>query len=43
MAPVSIDTILMEAAQMVDEWPMLEKKLGSLSKPSSGARPASSG
>src|SRR5262245_8853824 len=30
MAPVSIDTILMEAAQMVDEWPMLEKKLGSL-------------
>jgi hypothetical protein len=31
MAPVSIDTILMEAAQMVDEWPMLEKKLGSLS------------
>jgi hypothetical protein len=31
MAPVSIDTILMEAAQMVDEWPMLETKLGSLS------------
>ena len=31
MAPVSIDTILMEAAQMVDEWPMLEKRLGSLS------------
>ena len=31
MAPVTIDTILMEAAQMVDEWPMLEKKLGSLS------------
>ena len=31
MAPVSIDTILMEAAQMVDEWPLLEKKLGSLS------------
>ncbi len=30
MAPVSIDTILMEAAQMADEWPMLEKKLGSL-------------
>ena len=30
MAPVSIDTILMEAAQMTDEWPMLEKKLGSL-------------
>lgn len=30
MAPVSIDTILMEAAQMVDEWPLLEKKLGSL-------------
>jgi hypothetical protein len=31
MAPVTIDTILMEAAQMVDEWPMLEKRLGSLS------------
>ena len=31
MAPVSIDTILMEAAQMVDAWPMLEKRLGSLS------------
>jgi hypothetical protein len=31
MAPVSIDTILMEAAQMVDEWPMLEKRLGALS------------
>ena len=31
MAPVSIDTILMEAAQMVDEWPMLEKRIGSLS------------
>ncbi len=30
MAPVSIDTILMEAAQMVDEWPMLEKRIGSL-------------
>ena len=31
MAPVTIDTILMEAAQMVDEWPLLEKRLGSLS------------
>ena len=31
MAPVSIDTILMEAAQMVDEWPLFEKKVGSLS------------
>lgn len=31
MAPVSTDTILMEAAQMVDEWPLLEKKIGSLS------------
>jgi hypothetical protein len=31
MAPVSIDTILMEAAQMVDEWPLFEKKIGSLS------------
>jgi len=30
MAPVSTDTILMEAAQMVDEWPLLEKKIGSL-------------
>ena len=28
MAPVSTDTILMEAAQMVDEWPLLEKKIG---------------
>jgi hypothetical protein len=25
------DTVLMEAAQMVDEWPLLEKKIGSLS------------
>lgn len=31
MAPVSIETILMEAAQMVDEWPVFEKKIGSLS------------
>lgn len=30
MAPVSIDTILMEAAQMVDEWPLFEKRVGSL-------------
>jgi hypothetical protein len=30
MAPVSTDTILMEAAQMVDEWPLLERKIGSL-------------
>ncbi|HEX4439674.1 MAG TPA: DUF4388 domain-containing protein [Thermoanaerobaculia bacterium] len=30
MAPVTTDTILMEAAQMVDEWPLLEKKIGSL-------------
>jgi Domain of unknown function (DUF4388) len=30
MAPVSTDTILMEAAQMVDEWPLFEKKIGSL-------------
>jgi hypothetical protein len=30
MAPVSTDTILMEAAQMVDEWPLFEKKVGSL-------------
>ena len=30
MAPVSTDTVLMEAAQMVDEWPMLEKKVGAL-------------
>ena len=30
MAPVSTDTILMEAAQMVDEWPFLEKKVGAL-------------
>ncbi len=30
MAPVSIDSILMEAAQMVDEWPLFEKKIGSI-------------
>ena len=30
MAPVSTDTILMEAAQMVDEWPLFERKVGSL-------------
>jgi hypothetical protein len=29
MAPVSTDTVLMEAAQIIDEWPMLEKKVGS--------------
>jgi len=28
MAPVSTDTVLMEAAQIVDEWPMLEQKVG---------------
>jgi Domain of unknown function (DUF4388) len=31
MAPVSTDTVLMEAAQIVDEWPVLEKKVGSTS------------
>jgi hypothetical protein len=31
MAPVTTDTILMEAAQMVDEWPLLQKKIGSVS------------
>jgi len=30
MAPVSTDTVLMEAAQIVDEWPLLEKKVGAL-------------
>jgi hypothetical protein len=30
MAPVSVDTILMEAAQTVDEWPLLLAKVGSL-------------
>ena len=30
MAPVSTDTILMEAAQMVDEWPRFEKQVGAL-------------
>lgn len=30
MSPVSTDTILMEAAQMVDEWPLLERKVGAL-------------
>lgn len=29
MSPVPTESILMEAAQMVDEWPMLEKKIGS--------------
>jgi hypothetical protein len=28
MAPVSTDTVLMEAAQIVDEWPLLEKRVG---------------
>lgn len=31
MAPVATETVLMEAAQIVDEWPLLEKKVGSLS------------
>lgn len=30
MAPVSTDTILMEAAQMVDEWPLFEQRVGPL-------------
>ena len=30
MAPVSTETVLMEAAQIVDEWPLLEKKIGAL-------------
>ncbi len=30
MAPVSTETVLMEAAQIVDEWPLLEKKVGDL-------------
>jgi hypothetical protein len=30
MAPVSTETVLMEAAQIVDEWPILEKKVGEL-------------
>ncbi|HEY3204575.1 MAG TPA: DUF4388 domain-containing protein [Thermoanaerobaculia bacterium] len=30
MSPVSIETILMEGAQMVDEWPLFEKKVGSV-------------
>ncbi|HEX7252055.1 MAG TPA: DUF4388 domain-containing protein, partial [Thermoanaerobaculia bacterium] len=30
MAPVSTDTVLMEAAQIVDEWPLVEKKVGAL-------------
>ncbi len=32
VAPVSTDSVLMEAAQIVDEWPMLERKVGSLSE-----------
>ena len=28
MAPVSTDTVLMEAAQIVDEWPLVEKRVG---------------
>lgn len=28
MAPVSTDSVLMEAAQIVDEWPLVEKKVG---------------
>jgi hypothetical protein len=31
MAPVSTDTVLMEAAQIVDEWPLVEKKVGPIS------------
>ncbi len=31
MAPVATETVLMEAAQIVDEWPLLEKRVGSLS------------
>jgi hypothetical protein len=30
MAPVSVETILMEAAQIVDEWPLLQAKAGPL-------------
>lgn len=29
MSPVPTESILMEAAQMLDEWPMLEQKIGS--------------
>ena len=32
MAPVSTDTVLMEAAQIVDEWPILERKVGALTE-----------
>jgi hypothetical protein len=28
MAPVSTDSVLMEAAQIVDEWPLVEKRVG---------------
>jgi Domain of unknown function (DUF4388) len=31
MAPVSTETVLMEAAQIVDEWPLAERKVGDLS------------
>jgi len=31
VAPVATETVLMEAAQIVDEWPLFEKKVGSLS------------
>ncbi len=31
VAPVATETVLMEAAQIVDEWPLYEKKVGSLS------------
>ena len=31
MAPVSTDTVLMEAAQIVDEWPLVERKVGAVS------------
>ena len=30
MAPVATETVLMEAAQIVDEWPLLERKVGPL-------------
>lgn len=31
MAPVATENVLMEAAQIVDEWPLLEKRVGDLS------------
>jgi hypothetical protein len=32
MSPVTTDTVLMEAAQIVDEWPILEQKVGALTE-----------